>query len=1477
MPTTPDKPSVAETHNHPQPAARAPGGAPQRASRTRRPWGRVAWRGLMGLSMVLGAVVVLAAVAWAVLLLQILPRIDNWRVDLAEQASRALGVNVRIGHIKGQADGIWPSLTLTDVQLLDEQGRPGLRLPEVSARISLSTLSPSALVARELRLDRLVLVKPELDVRRDRLGVIHVAGLKWPQASPASASPDTQGADWALSQPHIEISQGTVRWTDELMDAQPLALQQLNLLLRNRPGLGLRRHDLSVEATPPLAFGQRFEVKAQLTQPFWQPVAPSASSSQPASWWQRVKAGATRPAQWQTWSGSVDVRLPQVDVQRLKQHVRLPIDIEGGRGALAAQLTLQGGTPSALSLDANVQGVHLRLAPNLQPLAFKQLNGRFKLTHAAELSTLSLDGLAFVLEDGVVWPRSSASVAWEHAPWPQLDAAQWRETLTRLTRGGRAQADRLDLALLARLVDRLPVNASLRDTLSRLAPQGVIEPLNWQWRGAIDAPVSYSLDGRARGLSWQAAEQPAVPGLRQADVKVSATEAGGRADVSVQQGSLTLPGVFDEPELPLGRLQARVDWRIDAPKLPAGPAAIRVDVTQAQFSNDDASGHLQARWETGEGALRFPGRLQLRGVLDQAQVARVWRYLPSQIPLAPRDYVRQALRSGVGEKVDFEVDGDLNAFPFKNDVGGRFRVKVPLRGVALDYVPAALMGSPVDPAAGAWPAFTSLDGLLQFEGQRMLIQGGRGQLGNVGSGRFALRNVEGRIDDLGDKDPHLTIKGQGEGPLNDLMRFLAVSPVGAWTGHVFDQVQSTGTGALQLSLDIPLDRANDTRVKGLVTLLDKDQASVRLNPNVPLFAALRGTVGFTESALNIQARTRVWGHEVQVTGQRGGDGITRVLAQGNMSAEGLRHADEYPVLAQLASAFTGETPFSVNVTVGKGDGHGAPQAEVSVNSSLQGMASALPAPLGKPAQAVWPLKVTHRLDDATGQRDALVVDLGNPQSLQMSTLAVPWLRVDFRRDTSGEQARVTRGAISLIQAAATGAAPTGVLPMPAKGVAAQVVVPALELDGWLAVARGFHAPDTVPRNNSSKDPAESYLPDSITVKTGALSYQQRTLNDVSGTLAHPAPGVWRAQIDARQVAGSLEWVPETAPLAQASANSRVVARLSRLSVPNADAQTLQEQAAEQILSTETARSIPALDIVVDQFEWRGLPLGRVEIEAVNRTLGVSGAAAVPEWRLTKFSITTPEAQLRASGNWAALGAQSASRRATGAPRSKPRSAFAFTLDLQNSGGLLSRLGLPQTVKGGKGQLTGQVSWLGSPMEPDPLTMAGDIKVLINEGQFLKVDPGVAKLLGVLSLQSLPRRLSLDFRDVFQEGFAFDAIDGDVKISQGVATTRNLRMRGVQAVVLMEGQADISRETQNLHVYVVPDVNAGGASLAYAAINPVIGLGTFLAQVLLRKQVADASTQEFTITGPWAAPQVEKVQGGKTAPSPDEPVKSQKPS
>jgi uncharacterized protein YhdP len=202
--------------------------------------------------------------------------------------------------------------------------------------------------------------------------------------------------------------------------------------------------------------------------------------------------------------------------------------------------------------------------------------------------------------------------------------------------------------------------------------------------------------------------------------------------------------------------------------------------------------------------------------------------------------------------------------------------------------------------------------------------------------------------------------------------------------------------------------------------------------------------------------------------------------------------------------------------------------------------------------------------------------------------------------------------------------------------------------------------------------------------------------------------------------------------------------------------------------------------------------------------------------------------------------------------------MSFRLDMADAGALLARFGMKDVIRHGRGRLEGDVDWRGSPLSLDYPTLGGQLHVDVGTGQFLKADPGLAKLLGVLSLQALPRRLTLDFRDLFSEGFAFDFVRGDVKIVDGRASTNNLQMKGVNAAVLMDGVADIAKETQNLRVVVVPQINAGTAALVATAINPAIGLGTFLAQWLLSKPLSAAGTQEFQIDGTWTDPNITKV-------------------
>ena len=130
---------------------------------------------------------------------------------------------------------------------------------------------------------------------------------------------------------------------------------------------------------------------------------------------------------------------------------------------------------------------------------------------------------------------------------------------------------------------------------------------------------------------------------------------------------------------------------------------------------------------------------------------------------------------------------------------------------------------------------------------------------------------------------------------------------------------------------------------------------------------------------------------------------------------------------------------------------------------------------------------------------------------------------------------------------------------------------------------------------------------------------------------------------------------------------------------------------------------------------------------------------------------------------------------------------------------------------------------------------------------------------MLSLQALPRRLTLDFRDIFTDGFQFDSIASTATITRGILKTDTFKMRGVNAVVLMDGTVDLNEETQNLSVVVIPELNTGGASVVYGlAVNPVIGLGSFLAQFFLKNPLSQVLTQEYQVTGPWKDPVIKKT-------------------
>jgi len=1330
---------------------------------------------------------VLFALSWGMLHWVIVPRIGEWRPSLERIATRAFGVQVTIGGIRAESTGAIPAFDVRDVRLFDHAGREALHLPQVRAALSVQSLWSGGL-------EQLVVEQPVLEVRRRQDGHIEVAGI---DVSAAQQDSSTL-VDWLFSQAELAIRQGELRWQDDTRpDAGPLVLRELDLVMRN-PG---RQHQWRLDATPPAEWGQRFTLRALMSQPIWQ----------------------TDASQWRDWSGTLYGDFSSVDLSHLRQHadVRdvLGIEVLQGAGALRCWADVNHGQVTGVTSDVNLAKVAVQLESERAPLALTDLRARFEVHQSATEFEFATQGLAFHTAEGLVWPGGNLRYRQARAP----DGALQRVNL---------QADRVDLLTVHRLASHLPLQDQVHQWFEDLQPRGLVQTLSLQWQ-APSQPSAEVLAGRwqakgqLQGLSLQAGPVPPVrqdakgvpvydygrPGLRGADLAFDLTQDGGEADLTLRAGALEFPGVFEEPSLPFDRLHSKLSWTRRGQD-------VKVEIEQLGFANADTEGEASGHWRTsdvgrdGKGE-RFPGVLDLSGKLTRADGARVYRYLPQDMSASARAYLRESVRQGQAQDARFSVKGRLLDFPFERPGSGTFQVKAKLLDVNYAFAPAYLTPSEPQP----WPALEHVQADLLIDRAALHITQAGASV--VGQPQLRVSQTEAHIGNFMSAQPWLKVQAQVRGPASDALAFINRSPLSHMTGEALKDARMSGATDVRFQLELPLETDEATRAKGPVRFAGND---LRVMPDTPWLENANGVLSFTEQGFSLPSATaRLLGGELRFSGGmqvRNGVSVVRFQGQGSVTADGMRTSRDWSWMPQLGLQASGGTPYQAKLEVAGGG------LSLQVDSTLQGLGLNLPAPLNKPATQAWPLRfavqpVVPAKGGAPVSLDRLTLDVG--------TAAAPVIGAQFERRHDATGTKVLRGALALRMERP---------PLPSEGVQAQLALGDLDIDAWERIW-AQPAGGTGSTGSSEDDGTRAYWPTTFKLEADSLSQGGRVLHKLQAGGSRELD-TWRLNATARELDGYLEYRPGTG-----SSPGRVFARLARLSVPPSDP-------GDEVPLQEQPANVPALDIVVKEFELGGRSLGRLEVDAVNRVSFQGGADMTREWRLNKFNLTVPEAKLEATGNWTQMAGQRASASAR-------RTALNLKLSIDDSGALLQRFGMAGVVKGGKGDVTGSLGWLGSPLAVHVPSLGGQLKVNVERGQFLKADPGLAKLFGVLSLQALPRRLTLDFRDVFSEGFAFDFVRGDARIEQGVAFTNNLQMKGINAAVLMEGSADLVRETQDLQVVVIPDLNTGTAALVATAINPAVGLGSFLAQYLIGKPLLQAATtQRFHITGSWVDPRVEKM-------------------
>ena len=168
-------------------------------------------------------------------------------------------------------------------------------------------------------------------------------------------------------------------------------------------------------------------------------------------------------------------------------------------------------------------------------------------------------------------------------------------------------------------------------------------------------------------------------------------------------------------------------------------------------------------------------------------------------------------------------------------------------------------------------------------------------------------------------------------------------------------------------------------------------------------------------------------------------------------------------------------------------------------------------------------------------------------------------------------------------------------------------------------------------------------------------------------------------------------------------------------------------------------------------------------------------------------------------------------------------------------------------------------------------MNGSAKVDLKNGVFEHVNSRSARLLELLSLQSLQRILSFNFRpgNEFKDGFPWSALTGGFVFTKGVVNTTDLTVSSPIASILLKGNSDLDKKLWDMEADVRPQFDMSGAALATAfVVNPIAGLSALVSQFLLRNPIEKVMTVKYAVTGPWDDPKLEPRGASEPASAPN---------
>ena len=725
------------------------------------------------------------------------------------------------------------------------------------------------------------------------------------------------------------------------------------------------------------------------------------------------------------------------------------------------------------------------------------------------------------------------------------------------------------------------------------------------------------------------------------------------------------------------------------------------------------------------------------------------------------------------------------------------------RGEGLFETRFRVEGAAVDYMPG-WPRLE--------QGRVSVVFRNRGLQVEADSGRVLDGDVEdlsARIDDL--SKAVVEIRGRAKGAGASMWRTLEDSPAGQVLGEDLPNLQIEGTNTLDLELTIPLD-PRPNQVRGRVGLLGNNVSLPAWNIEL---GRLRGEVRFTESDLNannVQALLR--GGPIRLDLNLAGRTGRRELQARLRGRLGIRALLGASAVA-LEPYFGGKSTWEAVLTTPAHlrEQRNVPPFTLDLHSDLRGVAVRLPAPLGKVAGEARPLKIGLR-PTPEGSSVDIALEYG-------STVRAALELSDFLR-----QPRFKRGELRVNAGAAN--LPDG------PGLVVVANLPRWSPSGWPTVGNGSDVPAkgrTISTTNSESGVAgPEWIVRSVEAQIDELVIGGRSFAGVE-LKANRQESETQIECESKGLAGRVT-VPD-----QPTSQRPVNIALQRLHVgPPVDG------AERAPFAGADPRRLPPLALTVADLRINEATLGQLRLTATPIADGI---------RLTDIELNSKPQRIDASGEWRWVGGGQVSR-------------LAATLHSQSLEGTLAAFGYPDSgVERGETRADLAISW-GAALPDFALErLDGTLKFQVGPGQLRDINPGLGRMIGMLSVRSLTRRLSFDFSDLFQAGMGFDRISGDFTFKRGQAYTDNMLIEAPAARIEIQGRTGLRTRDYDQTITVIPQF--GGTLPVAGAIagGPVVGAAVFVAERLLQKDIERATRYRYSLKGSWDDPVMEYLQDSST--------------